>query len=125
MDSAFSPFSSGELAHKIKVKKVNLFAVILNVVFLLPLPANTKEYKLNCMCVVSLPFCSLKVFDEIAEMPRQEWSQSIFSEDGEPSEEELALACWRKRDMGGLGACCSKTNDQQDARIYFKGRISP
>lgn len=93
--------------------------------FLFSSPANTEEYKLQCMCVANSTLCNFKTFDEAAGKPRQEWSQSVFSDAGMPSEEELALACWRKREVGGQGICCSKTNDEQDARLYFRGKISP
>lgn len=99
---------------------VPVFSVFMTVY---SLPAKTEEYKLGCVCILATSLCNFARFDEAAGKPRHEWSQPIYSDGGPPLEETMALACWRKRDVGGQGLCCSMNNDDSDAMRYFKGHI--
>jgi hypothetical protein len=83
---------------------------------------NAKQ--LDCQCIAASGLCNFKLFDEAAGKPRQSWSQPIYFTDSEPSAQERALACWRKREVGGQGLCCSLNNDETDATRYFKGDIN-
>ena len=85
--------------------------------------AKAEEYKLGCVCILATSLCNFARFDEAAGKPRHEWSQPIFSASGRPSDETMALACWRKRDVGGQGFCCSMRNNESDATRYFKGHV--
>jgi hypothetical protein len=85
--------------------------------------AKAEQYQLNCLCIVATSLCNFARFDEAAGKPRHEWSQPISSNSGPPSSDTMALACWRKRDVGGNGLCCSMNNDESDATRYFKGNV--
>jgi hypothetical protein len=87
------------------------------------LPAKSDEYKLGCVCILATSLCNFARFDEAVGKPRLEWSQPIFSDGDPPLNGTMALACWRKRDVGGQGLCCSMNNDESDATRYFKGSI--
>jgi hypothetical protein len=79
---------------------------------------------LHCQCVLATAGCPLKVFDELAGKPRQSWYQRYTPPNAAAeTAHNRALACWRKRDAGGLGdgLCCSSANDDSDADRYFRG----
>lgn len=85
--------------------------------------SRAAEFKLNCVCIAATSLCNFARFDEAAGKPRLEWSQPIFGDDSPPAANERALACWRKRDVGGQGLCCSLNSDESDATRYFKGDV--
>lgn len=80
--------------------------------------------QLKCQCVLATSLCNFARYDEAAGKPRQRWVQDVFDPPGRRlSTSELAANCWRKRDVkgGGEGLCCSKSNAEDDADLYFRG----
>ncbi|TXN76875.1 hypothetical protein [Methylobacterium sp. WL8] len=86
--------------------------------------ANSAQ--IGCKCIASSGGCQLKIYDDAAENPRQEWIQDYYKSPGRNhSDEELALACWRKRDVPNLGdgLCCSILQNEEDAKRFFSGKL--
>jgi hypothetical protein len=82
--------------------------------------------KLGCQCILATSLCNFARFDDAAGKPRQEWSQNFsLPPVTTPSPQDMALACWRKRNApaGGQGLCCEMHNGEGDAERYFKGRL--
>lgn len=95
----------------------------------LPATADSKKYtptqdrkaELGCTCVLATSACEAKIFDDLADKPRQTWSQDIFLKAGVTV--DLSSACWRKRDddKGGKGLCCSilpATDEAKNIRFF-------
>lgn len=84
---------------------------------------SAAAWSLDCQCVAVQGLCSFKLFDDAAGQPRITWTQEFFPPGGQSTAHDRALACWRKRDVDGLGngLCCSLNNDESDADRYFRG----
>lgn len=106
------------------MKCVLALAVSLTIFVMGHAPSMSQEQStLACQCVVATSLCAFARFDEAAGKPRHEWTQPIFLGGNEPAADLRALACWRKREVGGGGLCCSKDDDERDAPRYFSGDI--
>ena len=66
----------------------------------------------GCTCVVGFSGCQSKLFDAVMGSQRMTWTQTVYVTAGTPA--DLDAACYRKRDVDGMGAgqCCTVPGDE-------------
>jgi hypothetical protein len=90
-------------------------------------PDHQGTWNIECMCIIpdgGVEVCSrLKTWDLAAGQPRHTWPQTVTGPGQTNKEIDLSSACYRKRDVDGMGGglCCSKTDSE--ASKYFVGKV--
>jgi hypothetical protein len=90
-------------------------------------PDHTGTWNIECMCISpdgGVDVCSrLKTWDDAAGQPRHTWPQTVSRLGQANKEIDLSSACYRKRDVDGMGEglCCSTT--ESEASKYFVGKV--
>lgn len=80
------------------------------------------DLQIGCTCVVGFSGCQSKVFDAVMGSQRLTWTQTVHVLASKPA--NLDAACFRKRDVQGMGDgnCCTVPgDDDKSIANLFRG----
>ncbi len=82
-------------------------------------PTEKEDISIKCECIMMVEACHYEAFANLSGKPIQTWYQPGHLEPGVLA--DLNAACYRKREMGGEGLCCTTNDKAKTIRNLFRG----